>query len=240
MGRHSTYAEKTSLAVLALFAGVLLLDPFIPGAWENLAFLLVAIASAWLLTEKATPGRYLTLFLICAFPAVVCGALLLPETLLDSMRRPIGLTLLIMTLLLLGYSIHLLLGALWRATVVTKGQIVSTVNLYLSLGMFWAYLYAVVTCFDPHSFDLPTTGDEALSNLIYFSFVTLASLGYGDIVPQTPFAQRLAIAEAIMGQFYTAILVAYLLSIYLGTRHRESDPLDGKGRDNKDDQCSQP
>ena len=51
--------------------------------------------------------------------------------------------------------------------------------------------------------------------LMYFSFVTLCSLGYGDILPVTPAARMLATAEAIVGQFYLAIFVARLISLYL-------------------------
>ncbi|MBM3300741.1 MAG: hypothetical protein FJY85_12400 [Deltaproteobacteria bacterium] len=231
MGRPLTFHGERSPAVLALFAGVLLLDPFIPGAWENFAFLFIAISAAWLLTEKGTPGRYFMLFLICAFLAVVTSVGLLPKSVLDSVRRPMGFTLLVVTLSLLGYSVHLLLGALWRATAVTAAQIISTVNLYLILGICWAYVYALAAWFDPHSFNTPLDGPEAISSLIYFSFVTLASLGYGDIVPKTPFTQRLAIAEAIMGQFYTAILVAYLLSIYIGNKTQQSRQGRSTGRD---------
>ncbi len=222
MGLRPTFHGEKSLEVLILFAGVLLLDPFIPGAWENLAFSFVAIVGAWLLTEKGTPGRYFMLFLLCVFLAVLTAVAFLPKNVMDSIRRPMGLTLLIVTLALMGFSARLLLGSLWRATVINAAQIISTVNLYILVGMCWAYLYALVNWLDPSSFDLPSTGTESISNLIYFSFVTLASVGYGDIVPQTPFAQRLAITEAIMGQFYTAVLVAYLLSIYIGQKTRES------------------
>jgi voltage-gated potassium channel len=57
---------------------------------------------------------------------------------------------------------------------------------------------------------------------VYFSFVTLATLGYGDITPKTEFAQRLAITEAMVGQFYGSLVVAYLLSVYIGHRGRAS------------------
>jgi hypothetical protein len=224
MGRASGFHGEKSPAVLALFAGILLLDPLIPGAWENFAFLFIAIAAAWLLTGQGSPGRWFMLFLICAFLVAVAAVGLASKSAQEAVGRPMGLTLIIVTLMLLGYSIHLLLGALWKATVVTAAQIVSTVNLYLILGVSWAYVYALVAWFEPRSFEQPGHGHETVSSLIYFSFVTLASLGYGDIVPKTPFAQRLAIAEAIMGQFYSAVLVGYLLSIYINNKTQELGP----------------
>ncbi len=58
------------------------------------------------------------------------------------------------------------------------------------------------------------------SNLIYFSFVTLTSIGYGDIVPVHPFARALANVEAIIGQLYPATLLARLVTLELEGRHR--------------------
>ena len=61
-------------------------------------------------------------------------------------------------------------------------------------------------------------GQFSLANGIYFSFVTLATLGYGDVVPQTEIARGLAILEAVSGQLYLAVMVARLVSLYVGER----------------------
>ena len=63
--------------------------------------------------------------------------------------------------------------------------------------------------------------------LSYFSFVTIATLGYGDIVPRLPVTQMLAILEAVIGQFYMAVVVAWLVSV-LAVRRLGSD---GGGQD---------
>src|SRR5512136_115030 len=84
--------------------------------------------------------------------------------------------------------------------------------------MFYAHIYTILDWFRPESFALQVSERESASHLVYFSFVTLATLGYGDITPKTEFAQRLAITEAIMGQFYGSLVVAYLLSVYIGRR----------------------
>jgi voltage-gated potassium channel len=62
------------------------------------------------------------------------------------------------------------------------------------------------------------------SRLIYFSFVSLTTLGYGDITPQTALAERLSALEAIMGQFYIAVVVAYLVSSYFAQRRAPGKP----------------
>ncbi len=89
---------------------------------------------------------------------------------------------------------------------------------YLLLGIIWSLLYSAVETASPGSFNLPAPqGVNAAAarpdrgTLGYFSFVTLATVGYGDITPITPLARTLSWMEAIAGQFYLAILVAGLV-----------------------------
>ena len=97
--------------------------------------------------------------------------------------------------------------------------------------MFYAHIYTILDWFHPESFALQVPERESASHFIYFSFVTLATLGYGDITPKTEFAQRLAITEAMMGQFYGWLVVAYLLSVYVGHRITVSDCGSNRERD---------
>jgi voltage-gated potassium channel Kch len=61
------------------------------------------------------------------------------------------------------------------------------------------------------------------ANALYFSFVTLATLGYGDIVPASDLTRRLAVVEAVIGQLYLAVLVARLVGLYTAGEGRRSD-----------------
>jgi hypothetical protein len=102
--------------------------------------------------------------------------------------------------------------------------IYATICVYLLIGVAWAYVYSVLENIFPGSFNFPLNllqanpslneGRKHLTLLFYYSFVTLTTLGYGDITPVTPPAQSLSTLEAIMGQFYIAILVARLVGIY--------------------------
>jgi hypothetical protein len=56
--------------------------------------------------------------------------------------------------------------------------------------------------------------------MLYYSYVTLATLGYGDIAPRLPLSQMLAVIEAIIGQFYIAVVIAWLMSVYVADRTR--------------------
>ncbi|RUM90278.1 MAG: Ion channel protein [Thermodesulfatator sp.] len=101
--------------------------------------------------------------------------------------------------------------------------------LYLIMGTLWGVIYQVLEIFVPGSFkgDLlaqtSATG-QSLQHFEYFSFVTLTTLGYGDILPQTQGAASLCQAEAIIGQFYMAVLVARLVGIQVSQKfsHQEN------------------
>ncbi|MHB8900006.1 MAG: potassium channel family protein, partial [Thermoguttaceae bacterium] len=89
---------------------------------------------------------------------------------------------------------------------------------YLLLGIIWTLLYSAVDTAFPGSFNMPSRGDTDIANalpasgvLSYFSFITLATVGYGDVTPATPLARTLAWMEAVTGQFYLAVLVAGLV-----------------------------
>jgi hypothetical protein len=89
---------------------------------------------------------------------------------------------------------------------------------YILLGIIWSVLYAAVEIAFPGSFNVPSangggseTGRLEPGVLSYYSFITLATVGYGDVTPATPLVRTLAWMEAVAGQFYLAILVAGLV-----------------------------
>lgn len=212
--------HERAILVLVLFVGLLLLDPLIPGALTNLSFTLVGVAGAWLLSDRKSLSRKIIAVSSVVVIVAIVSAKLIPEDILAPARTRIGLLLLTFTLILYSCCGALMLSAMLKARDVTHQLIISAVNLYLILGMFYAHIYTILDWFRPESFTLQVPQHESASQFVYFSFVTLATLGYGDITPKTEFAQRLAITEAMMGQFYGSLVVAYLLSVYIGNRIR--------------------
>jgi hypothetical protein len=104
---------------------------------------------------------------------------------------------------------------------ITFHRVVGAVLLYLSIGLVFVALYAFVALSVPEAFTNLVTrqGDFAIAgNLIYFSFVTLTTTGYGDIAPLHPFARSLANTEAIIGQIYPATLLARLVTLELSEK----------------------
>ena len=96
---------------------------------------------------------------------------------------------------------------------VEVNKIIGAIALYLIIGMIWSVLYTMVIELWPTAFNGIEAGPwyENLPTTTYFSFVTLTTLGYGDISPVEPMAEVLVILEAITGMFYLAIVVASLV-----------------------------
>ena len=103
---------------------------------------------------------------------------------------------------------------------VDGNKIVGAVCLYLLLSLIWAMLYMIMIYVSPESFaGLPSgTWFSAEPDVIYFSFVTMTTLGYGDVTPVLPVARFLVCMEAVVGQFYIAIVVASLVGAHLARR----------------------
>jgi hypothetical protein len=108
---------------------------------------------------------------------------------------------------------------------VTADKIYASLCVYLLLGLLWACGYLALELLRPGSLqvdgvDLATSVGDAegmLSHCFYYSFVTLTTLGYGDVKPTTPPAQSLAYVEALTGQLYLAVLVARLVALHIAS-----------------------
>ncbi|HET9061687.1 MAG TPA: potassium channel family protein [Candidatus Binatia bacterium] len=108
-----------------------------------------------------------------------------------------------------------------RATSVDTEHIFAALDAYLLAGLMFGVVYWVMDQHWHPAFGAPTDGDLALPEAIYFSFVTIATVGYGDIVPVGSAARSLAILEAVGGQMYLAVLVARLVGLHVVTERRE-------------------
>jgi len=108
---------------------------------------------------------------------------------------------------------------------ISLNRIVGAVCVYLLLGVMWSLAYNVLEYLQPDSFKGLTELVSPVWNpdWIYFSFVTITTLGYGDITPLTQTARSLTVAEAIVGQFYIAVLVAGLVSAYISSKRDSND-----------------
>jgi hypothetical protein len=111
----------------------------------------------------------------------------------------------------------LIMTRVFRRGGITIYRIFGAIAVYLLLGMLWGELYILIYLLQPGSFYFdPSTqfGEPPLSELVYFSFTTLTTLGFGDIVPVHPVARSMATLEALVGQLYPAVLLARLVTLY--------------------------
>ncbi|MCB1183324.1 two pore domain potassium channel family protein [bacterium] len=119
------------------------------------------------------------------------------------------------------FVIRLMLGRIFRARDITLDVIGYALCTYVLLGTLWTLLYAPFAVLDPHAFSQPLGGGGRApgADLIYFSFVTLTTLGYGDISPVAPVVRALAILEALTGTLFLAVLISRLVGGYKSSRN---------------------
>jgi len=224
MERRNTWRERASdpalTALLALQAFILLVaaPAAATGFWGGrLAFELSVLGFAVLVFVIADGPVATTISVL----AVACGvvvttwrqiwALSTASSLLD------GIGSLTADLLI----VYLVGRAVLAPGEITRHRVLGAIALYLGLGMVFASAYRLSWELVPTS--LANIGSsnsvsQVYSSMLYFSFVTLTSVGYGDIVPAQPFVRALANLEAIIGQLYPATLLARLVTLQLAGR----------------------
>ena len=106
-----------------------------------------------------------------------------------------------------------LLSQIFRSGIVTSARVQGGVAVYLLLGLGWAHCYQIANCLIPGSFQSSVGSFFSVVEWYYYSFATLTTLGYGDIVPIKPVARSLAIGEALTGQLYLTVLIARLVAL---------------------------
>ena len=100
-----------------------------------------------------------------------------------------------------------------RAGPITFHRIQGAIAAYVLLGVLWAHAYALLTQLRPGALSGPLSAADGARAFYYFSFVTLTTVGYGDVLPVHPAARSLAMLEAVTGPLYLAILIARLVSL---------------------------
>lgn len=110
---------------------------------------------------------------------------------------------------------------------VDTNRIAGALCVYLLMGVIWSLLYNIIDLAIGHAFTglVGLDGEDRLRELTYYSFVTLTTLGYGDVLPVTPIAKSLAYLEAVAGQFYLTVLVAELVGVHVALRHSRRERL---------------
>ena len=218
----STLLEKGSAVPLAVsFAVYFVLDPILSEATS--AFVVVSILVTAAIVGIDSRGRFLLVL-----------AVGLPGLALSGLGVSLGnANLVAVGLVLSGIQVGIIVVGIVRGILtlrdVSANAVLSAACGYLLLGLLWSAVYGLTEIAFTGSFTDQGRAireiDDPLREMVYYSYVTLTTLGYGDVVPQLPMARSLAVLEAVSGQLYMAILVAGLVGRYAS--QKRSDSTDG-------------
>jgi voltage-gated potassium channel len=212
------------IGLFALLFGVAVANLFAPGSHIFTARLIVVVFFSIMVLAAINTvienRRSLLIVLALAVPAV-----LLYIAGLFTDRLEILALRYCLTIAVLGYTIVVILRFLFVPQRVNANLICGSLCAYLLLGILWAIIFSLIDAMEPGSFRFTMSSDiekplmqfdggEA-SLAIYYSFVTLTTLGYGDVIPRSTPARLLAALEALMGQIYLAVLVARLVGLHV-------------------------
>ncbi len=106
---------------------------------------------------------------------------------------------------------------------IDTNKIIGSLTLYLLLGLIWTMIYLLLLAMDPSAFSGVEAANwqQGFARVAYYSFVTLTTLGYGDILPTNHIAEFFVYMEAIIGVFYMAIIVSSLISLHLSANEEK-------------------
>jgi hypothetical protein len=208
-------APRFVLLLLSIIAELMLAPLFVDSefglhAAQGLA-ILVMVAALW-----AAGGR--TASVVLFVPTTIAHLLAA-----YSGAAPMRVAALTLRIVFFGYTTGLVVWRTMRRSDVTIDTIAGAACAYTLLALVWASIYVLLDFLRPGSFNIPAAwlmgaAHDPGAALAYFSFITLTTVGYGDITPVWPGAAGLAAAEAIVGQLYLAITIARLVGLHASQR----------------------
>jgi len=203
-----------SVASILFFLAVLVL----------LIFFLYAVQSDELMGEEAALRAERRRNSMIGWTLAV-AAICLRIAIIYSSSHSLRLAMQLSWMLMFGFVAWNELRGVLRQKQITGEAISMAISVYMLFGVTWSFLYDMIYQLQPMAFSLNGTASALVSQghpvfpvLGYFSFITLSTVGYGDIAPLTLQARYAALAEGVVGQFYLAILVARLVSMQLAQR----------------------
>jgi hypothetical protein len=139
--------------------------------------------------------------------------------------RPLGLEFgPIMSVLFAGYTTLLLLGGVMRSRRVTGDVLAGALAAYIMAGLTFAVIYGLIEVGAPGAFNLASGATASFPDLVYFSFVTLLTIGFGDVTPALPLVRAVTVFEGLFGVVYTTMVMASLVAAYLQHRGGQEPP----------------
>lgn len=219
--RHFYENEFVNNKFSYLFLTIILyltLEPFLGNKFPIMFSFFFILVIVTVLKALELKKRMFKICQVTAISAFICNCLI--ETSAISANQQLYLSLLLvlnlMYLFFIALAIVLLIKGLFEEKNVTSQTIHGGIAVYFLMGIMWALLYSLVSLFNSGAFAIQHDSND-FSQFVYFSFVTLTTLGYGDITPVTSVARNMAILEALIGQIFLTVFVARLVGMHIAT-----------------------
>lgn len=207
LGRFWADDKGLSAFSVLLVAIVFVIPPLVPAGTgrsfvADVVYALLLVSGVHALGDRTLVRRLMMAVAVVTL-AVDFGSWFVPVAAAPALGMSI-----VSLLLFLG----IVLGRTLRDGPVTTRRLHGGVAAYLLLGVIWAYAYALLALLRPGAFSGPMSAADGPRAFFYFSFATLTTTGFGDVLPVHPVARSLAMLEAVSGTLYIAILISRLVA----------------------------
>ncbi len=213
-----TFSQRRFLILLVLILALLVLAPFLDDFIETRILMdafLTAIFCAIIFAIRSRRSHVIIASFL-ALPLIIStwSYYFVGFASLNLLTRIFGA-------LFCGYAVINILRIVVQSEEVTKETIYAAIVAYMLMALMWAFLYMILELLAPGSFSFSERAFRAETmRFKYFSFVTITTLGYGDITPLTNKASSLVLLEALVGQIYLVVLVAWLVGMHVSRRSK--------------------
>lgn len=207
------------LFLIVLIVMLIVLAPFIQdfirlSYFIQLFFSIIFITTIYAVSQKR---KHIIIAVILSIPTIL--ALWSNEIAINNTLITIGY---ICGLILFAFVIILILKYVFSEQIVTRQTISAAIAVYLLIALMWTFIYRLIAMLYPGSFAIAHSELQGVVNIyIYFSLVTITTLGYGDITPIGSHAISLAVLEAVTGQIYLVVVVAWFVGMYVSRKSKK-------------------
>jgi len=207
------------LFLIVFIVALIVLGPFIEGfiglrLFMELLFSIIFIATIYAASQKR---HHIIIAAILIIPALL--AVWSPDIPMHNTLLTIGY---ICGLIVFAFAVISILNYIFTEETVTRQTISAAVAVYLLIALMWSFIYRLIENLYPASFAVAHSKLLDAENLyLYFSLVTITTLGYGDITPTGSQAVSLAVLEAITGQIYLVVVVAWFVGLYVSRKSKQ-------------------
>ena len=191
----------TLLLIIPLFHGIFKLNTLI-----DISITAIFLSSLYAISQKAQNLRIAAGLIL----PIIAGMWLANLMNIPNIRLLADLC----SILFFAFIIIIILSALLKENIVTLDVIYGAVVVFLLMALMWAFIFDIIETLKPGSFQVTANHSQGTRvHFVYYSFVTITTVGYGDILPVSLIARAFSILEMVVGQFYLIVLIARLVGI---------------------------